>query len=61
MFSLLVKVLPATVCTSLKIDEDVDRHRNKMSMQQILRRDTTKHTKMASEALSRAVRLKTWK
>ena len=59
-FNLLVKVLPATVCTGLKIEEDIDR-KGAPSMQQILRRDTTKHTRMASEALSKAVRLKTWK
>lgn len=61
LFNLLVKVLPATVCTGLKIDEEPERHKSKLSMQQILRRDTTKHTKMASDALSKAVRMKTWK
>lgn len=60
LFNLLFKIVPATLCTGLKISEEPERKAG-LSMQQILRRDTTKHTKMASDALARAVRMKTWK
>ena len=59
VFNFLVKAVPATVCSGLKVGEESER-KGGLSMQQILRRDTTKNNKMATATLATAVRMKTW-
>ena len=58
VWCLLVKVLPAKVCTGWKLDEEKP-HMMK-GLQNILRRDTTKGKRVA-QAFNQALRMKTWK
>lgn len=57
VYCLLVKVLPAKVCTCWKLDED--KPHVMRGLQSILRRDTTKGRRGAAQAFGKALRLKT--
>jgi len=57
LFCLLVKVLPAKICTCWKLDED--KPHVLRGLQSILRRDTTKGRRGVAQAFGQVLRLKT--